>query len=242
MTSIVSAGTTLLEAQRRRKSHLHDRWLAGESVVGVKASLTSAAAQARLGAPHVQWGWLTDAMELENGAVVTAQTRRVTRVEAELAFVLGADLVGPGVTRRDVLAATRAVLPALELPSWNVDERPTTLDRLISTNASADRFVVGQPCHNFADLDLSLLGVLLEINGEVAGSAAGAAAMGDPAQAVAELVNALARDEQGELNEGTIVLTGALLPPIDLQPGMSITATFAHLGSVEVTCRGAGEW
>ena len=64
-------------------------------------------------------------------------------------------------------------------------------------------------------------------------TAAGGAAMGHPAAALAWLAGALAaRDDR--LEPGTIVLTGGLTAAVPLRPGERLIAEFDGLGPVEV--------
>ena len=80
-------------------------------------------------------------------------------------------------------------------------------------------------------LDLALIGLLLEVDGAMVATAAGAATMGHPAEAVAMLANWLG--ERGEaILPGWIVFSGGLTAAVPLEPGSSVTATFGHLGTV----------
>ena len=65
------------------------------------------------------------------------------------------------------------------------------------------------------------------------GTAAGGAVMGDPAAAVAWLVNTLAA--RGEhLPAGSVVLSGGLTASAALHPGANVVAEFDGLGSIDV--------
>lgn len=66
--------------------------------------------------------------------------------------------------------------------------------------------MVGAPVPVTA-IDLRLVGVVFEHNGEVAATASGAASMGNPASAVAWLVRNLSAQGEG-LRAGQIVLSG----------------------------------
>jgi 2-keto-4-pentenoate hydratase len=67
----------------------------------------------------------------------------------------------------------------------------------------------------------------------VVATAAGAAALGHPAAAVAWLVNRLA--ERGErLESGSTVLSGGLTDAMPLERGSVVTAEIEELGTVEV--------
>ncbi len=82
-------------------------------------------------------------------------------------------------------------------------------------------------------LDLRLMGMILEKNGEVVATGAGGAVLGHPACAVAWLANRLA--EFGfNLKAQEVILPGALCGAVGVGPGDLIAATFDRLGSVSV--------
>jgi 2-keto-4-pentenoate hydratase len=203
----------------------------GMRIVGMKIALTSVDAQRRLGTDRPVWGWLTDTMEISDGAVVDATLCARVRAEAELVFELGEDLAGPGITRRDVLDATAKIRPGIELPA-RAQRAPATAADLIMHNAMATHFVVGDALADWRRLDLSLLGVVMEVNGEPASSGCAAIVLGHPADAIAAVANDLARQENGALSAGQLVFTGGITPPVALLPAMTVDANFAHLGRV----------
>jgi 2-oxo-3-hexenedioate decarboxylase len=83
-------------------------------------------------------------------------------------------------------------------------------------------------------LDLSLEACLLEVDGDVADSATGAAVLGHPAEALAFAANSLS--ERGRhLEAGWTVLTGGMTDAVPLSPGRTISARFTSLGVVTVT-------
>jgi 2-keto-4-pentenoate hydratase len=173
-------------------------------------------------------------MDLELDEPLSVGTKIHPRVEPEIAFLLCEDLAGPGVGVRDVAAATRAVCAALEVIDSRYRDFRFRLPDVVADNASAAGFVLGPPVRA-EDLDLATLGCVLERNGEVAGTAAGAAVMGHPAAAVAWLANELGRAGEA-VRAGWVVLSGGLTAPAPLGVGDHVTATFAHLGPV--TLRG----
>ena len=107
-----------------------------------------------------------------------------------------------------------------------------TTEDLIADNASAGRFVVGSPVPPDG-IDLRLVGVMLEHNGQVVGTAAGAAALGHPAAAVAWLVRSLAASGEGLL-AGQVVLSGGLTAAVPVRPRDVVVASIDRLGSVEL--------
>ena len=212
----------------------------GMRIVGMKIALTSVDAQTRLGTDRPIWGWLTDTMEIPDGAVIDAAKGSRLRAEAELVFELGEDLAGPGITRRDVLDATAKIRPGIELPARAQRAGATAAD-LIMRNAMATHFVVGDALADWRRLDLSLLGVVMEVDGEPASSGCPAGVLGHPADAIAAVANDLARQEGGALGAGQLVFTGGITPAVALLPAMTVDANFSHLGRVGLSVAAPAE-
>jgi 2-keto-4-pentenoate hydratase len=103
----------------------------------------------------------------------------------------------------------------------------------VADNASSARVVLGTTTTPPDAVDLRLVGCVLEKNGDVIGSAAGAAALGDPAVAVAWLANKLASYDI-PLRAGEIIMPGALTKSEPVTRGDVVRATYDQLGSVSV--------
>lgn len=205
----------------------------GRRIVGKKIGLTSKAMQTMFGVYEPDYGVLFDDMVALNGAMVPAGSMLQPRCEGELAFLLKRDLVGPGVTVSDVLLATEAILPALEIVDSRVKDWKIKLIDTVADNASSGMLVLGNALHGVDGLDLRLLGMVFEKNGEILSTGAGAAVLGHPASAVAWLANKL--HEFGmPLKAGEIVLSGAVTAASPVAPGDFFQAEFDRLGSVAV--------
>lgn len=87
----------------------------GREVKGRKIGLTSKVMQRAVSIDEPDYGALFDDMFIEDGGRIPLGRYIRPRVEVELAFVLGEELSGPGVTLFDVLRATEFVTPALEI-------------------------------------------------------------------------------------------------------------------------------
>jgi len=106
---------------------------------------------------------------------------------------------------------------------------------VIADNTSAGRFIVGTPVPPDG-IDLRLAGVVLEHNGDVVATAAGAAALGHPAASVAWLVRSLAAEGEG-LTAGQVILSGGLTAAVPVRPGDVVVASIDRLGVIELACR-----
>lgn len=203
-------------------------------IAGWKLGLTSRAKQVQVGVSDPIYGFLPAGGALDIGEPLDTSAHIQPRCEPEIVFVLGRDLEGSHATATDVLAASSGVAVGIEvLDSRFVDYGFTTAD-VVADNTSASRFVVGVPVP-VEGVDLRLVGVVFEKNGQVVATASGAASLGHPAAAVAWLVRRLAADGEG-LRAGRIVLSGGLTAAVPVGPGDVVTATVDRLGSLELGC------
>jgi 2-oxo-3-hexenedioate decarboxylase len=200
-------------------------------LAGWKLGMTSRAEQARAGAGSPVRGFLASSNALDLGRPLASDELIQPRAEPEIVFTIGKDLSGPAVTSADVLAATASVATGIEVLDSRVRAHATVPD-LIADNASAGRFLVGSPVR-LDGIDLRLVGVVLEHNGQVVGTAAGAAALGHPAAAVAWLVRSLAA-AGGGLLAGQIVFSGGLTVAVPVQSRDVVVASIDRLGSLEL--------
>ncbi len=201
------------------------RLAGGETVTGGKLGFTSEAMRRAMGVSSPNYGWLTDSMWLSDDEIRLERFIH-PKVEPEIAFLLAADLEPP-VSPVDVLAATEAVMPCLEVvDSRYVGFRFRALDN-IADNSSAGAVALGDPTTP-GDIDLRLIGVVVSADGGVRFTAAGAAAHGHPAAAVAWMANHCERP----LEKGDVVISGGLTAPVDLRAGTVVTASFDRIGAV----------
>jgi 2-oxo-3-hexenedioate decarboxylase len=205
----------------------------GTRIAGLKMGLTSFAKMRQMGVSDPVYGFLTDYGACMDGAAIDTGTLIHPKVEAEIAFVLKAPLRGPGCHIGDVLAATDFVVPAVEVIDSRYENFRFDLKSVIADNTSSARFVVGGTHRGAEGLDLKNLGVVLEKNGEVVATAAGAAVLGHPANSVAMLANMLGARGR-ELPAGTFIMTGGVTEAIAVAAGDNITVRYQHLGSVSM--------
>jgi 2-keto-4-pentenoate hydratase len=205
----------------------------GARVVGKKIGLTSPAMQRMLGVDQPDYGHLLDRMQVAEGGMIECARLIQPRVEGEIAFLLKRDLVGPGVGIEHVVAATEAVVPALEVIDSRIREWRIRLADTIADNASSGLFVLGEPWHRVEEFDLTEVEMSLRCRGEEVLRGRGEAVLGHPARAVAWLANALAELGTG-LKAGEIVLSGSLGAARAVQPGDLVEADFGAFGRVSV--------
>jgi 2-keto-4-pentenoate hydratase len=208
----------------------------GRRIVGRKVGLTAKAVQAQLGVDQADFGVLFDDMSIEDGGILLASRVLQPKAEAEVAFILSADLLDPQVTREQVAEAVSEVVAAIEIVDSRIADWKITFADTVADNGSSAFYVLGGERKPLAGLDLWTCGMALEVNGEVASLGAGVACLGHPLNAATWLARTLA--ERGEpLRAGDVVLTGALGPMVALKPGDVVKASIGGLGCVSFTYR-----
>ena len=221
------------EAYRIQLALIEMKKADGAKVVGKKIGLTSKAMQKMLSVDQPDYGHILDNMVLQDSAAFTVRELIQPKIEPEIAFILDQNLKGPGVTPIQVLAATRFVVPALEIIDSRIEGWKIRLCDTIADNASSARVVLGGSPKRIDQVDLKLVGMILEKNGEIVQTGAGGAVLGHPAAAVAWLANAVGQFGVS-LEAGEIIMPGALCAAADVSAGDLIQASFDGLGSVSV--------
>lgn len=227
------SGLTVEEAYYVQLANIKYKVNAGRKITGKKIGLTSKAMQNLLGVDEPDYGHLLDDMAVENGGAISVGDMLKPRVEAEIAFVLKEDLTGGKVTVLDVLKATDYVVPALEIVDSRIRDWKIKLADTVADNASSGLYILGGKPRKPEELDLKMIGMVLEKNGEIMNTGIGAAALGDPAYCVAWLANKL-HDFEIPLKAGEVILSGALSAAVNAEEDDVFTAKFAHLGQVSV--------
>jgi 2-keto-4-pentenoate hydratase len=161
---------------------------------------------------------LTESMVLTTGSTLASSDTPVPQVAPQIMFLLREDIGGPGLTAAGVCAAT-SVLAGLAVTA---DDGGTVPGVRFAAHAL--------PC----DFDLSLVGALLELGGDVVATAAGAAISGHPAEAVARFANERAAAGGGPLRRGQIIGSGLLVEPRPVTGPGEAAAVFGRLGTVSL--------
>jgi 2-keto-4-pentenoate hydratase len=202
--------------------------------VGRKIGLTSPAVQAQLGVDQPDFGILLDDMVVPDGGVVPAGRLLQPKVEAEVAFRLGADLDGALESVDDVRAVVSGACAAIEIVDSRIDGWDITIVDTVADNASSGLFVVSETLVPLTDVEPVDVEMSMTSNGEAASSGNGAACLGDPLMALLWVART-ARDAGSPLRAGELVLSGALGPMVPVSPGDKILAQLSGLGSVSVS-------
>lgn len=223
--AIQRAGVRLAEAE-------------GRVVRARKIGLTSKVMQEAVGITEPDHGVIYDDMFYGHGDTIPFDRFIAPRLEVELAFVLGADLTGPGCTLDDVLDATAYVTPAVEIldARFQMTDPDTgstrTIVDTISDNAADAGIVVGEQRFGPRDLDLPWVCAVLRRNGVVEESGVAAAVLDHPANGIVWLADRLARHGVG-LRAGELLLAGSFTRPLWVHRGDGFVADYGALGTIE---------
>ena len=221
------------DAYRISLALLARREAEGERVIGKKIGATSKAVQDMLGVERPDFGFLTHRMQMIGGDVRIAGNLIAPRAEAEIAFILEDDLIGPGVTADDVLAATRSVCACFEIVDSRIAGWDIGIVDTVADNASCGVFVLGDRKVDPRGLDLPNLRCEVHKNGRKISEGLGSAVQGSPLTAVAWLANTLGAYGV-PLKAGEIILSGSLVPLEPAIVGDEFTTTIDGLGSATV--------
>src|ERR1700753_4206498 len=224
----------VVDAYEIQLINIRQRIAEGGRVLGHKVGLSSKAMQQMMGVEEPDYGHLLDEMQVFENAPVKASRYLYPRVEVEVGFILADDLPGEGCTEDDVVAATEALVPSIELIDTRITDWKIALCDTIADTASSAGLVLRAGRGAPTDIDITQIDAVLTCNGEVAAKGRSDAVLGNPVTAVAWLAR------KGEsfgvrLRGGDIVLPGSCTRAIDVHPGDNFVAEFAGLGSVRLS-------
>lgn len=220
---------TVAQAYEVQTASLARRYARGERSIGIKMGFTSRAKMEQMGLSEMIWGKLTDAMLVEDGGKMPHKRFIHPRVELEVAFRLKRPLAGK-IDSLTAAAAIEAVAPALEIIDSRYENFKCSLTDVIADNSSSSSALVIRPRAS-ASLDLSNLGLMMNINGVARPVGSTAAILGHPLYSLVAAARLVA--ESGEsLAAGNIVMAGGATLAEALHRGDQLTLDIQSLGTV----------
>jgi 2-keto-4-pentenoate hydratase len=224
---------TLAAAYQVQQRNVERRLAAGAVVVGHKIGLTGKPMQNKFGVSEPDYGHLLDCMYHEAAAALDLCELIDPQIEVEPAFVLGQDLVGPGLTVADVVRATDYVVACFEIIDSRIRNWRIKLQDTVADNGSSARFVLGNRKVKPDGLVLDDMATSLDFDGKVMDSGNSRAILGHPANGIAWLGNKLA--EYGvSLDAGHVVLPGTCIRSFRIARVRRATGRIAGLEDVEL--------
>jgi 2-keto-4-pentenoate hydratase len=208
----------------------------GDRIVGYKVGLTSKPMQKMIGVDTPDYGPVLGSTVYADGDAVPVSAFIQPKIEAEIAFVLGSPLAGPGVSVLDARRAIAGMTAAVEIvdsrfADWRIRLADTVADLASNGAVAISSRVV--PLEGVETLIPRLIGMVLTRQGDLVDTGAGAAALGDPVRVVAWLANTLG-SMGAKLEAGHLVMTGALHAAVPMRAGDVFRAEFDRLGPLTV--------
>jgi 2-keto-4-pentenoate hydratase len=205
----------------------------GDRIVGHKVGLTSKPMQKMVGVDSPDYGPVLASTIYRDGDTIPASRFIAPKIEAEIVFVIGERLEGPGVTVTQAHAAIAGAVAAMEIVDSRIADWRIKLADTVADLASNGAMATSSRIVPITDIDSRLVGMTLTRNGELIDTGAGAAALGDPVAVVAWLANVLGGDGVA-LEPGHLIMTGALHAAVPMTPGDVFRAEFDRLGPITV--------
>lgn len=205
----------------------------GARLVGRKVGLTNLAVQVQLGVDQPDYGMLFADMEVMHDATVPWVPAAQHKVEAEIAFILGADLTHEALTTADVIRSIDWVVPAIEIVGSRIKDWDIRFVDTVADNGSSALYVLGAQVRRLNAVDL--IGCTMSMRGSDGSTSegSGAACYGSPLNAMLWLARTMVVAGR-PLKAGDLVLSGALGPMITANPGTRYEAEIEGLGKVAV--------
>jgi 2-keto-4-pentenoate hydratase len=205
----------------------------GDRIIGHKVGLTSKPMQKMVGVDSPDYGPVLASTVYRDGDTIPVSRFIAPKIEAEIVFVLGERLMGPGVTVTQAHAAIAGAVAAMEIVDSRIADWRIKLADTVADLASNGAMATASRVVPITDFDTRLVGMTLTRNGELIDTGAGAAALGDPVAVVAWLANVLGGDGVA-LEPGHLIMTGALHAAVPMTPGDVFRAEFDRLGPITV--------
>ncbi|MFF0543201.1 2-keto-4-pentenoate hydratase [Nocardia thailandica] len=220
------AGAYEVQAELTRR-----RLAVGARVTGRKIGLTSPAVQAQLGVDQPDFGVLFEDMDVSASAEVPSDRLLQPKAEAEIAFVLSADLADGDLGPEQIRSAVDYAVAALEIVDSRVAGWDITITDTIADNASSGLFILADTRLTLAEFEPREVRMRMSVDGVEVSTGTGAACLGDPLEALAWLART-AREYGEPLRAGQVVLSGALGPMAPTPPGSHVEAVIEPFGTV----------
>ncbi|MGV5050272.1 2-keto-4-pentenoate hydratase [Rhodococcus pyridinivorans] len=225
-------GETDIDLAYAVQQQLTDRRLAeGARIVGRKIGLTSPAVQQQLGVDRPDFGVLFEDMDVTALDEVPSERLLQPKAEAEIAFVLSADLDSDDLDLATVRAAVGHAVAALEIVDSRVAGWDIKITDTVADNASSGLYVLGSQTLTLDEFEPIDATMRMYVDDELVSEGNGAACLGDPLNALLWLART-AREFGQPLRAGQVVLSGALGPMVPAPPGVTVRAEISSLGTV----------
>lgn len=202
----------------------------GEQLIGLKLGFTSRAKMKQMGVHDMIWGRLTDKMLFEEGNALPIGQFIHPRAEPEICFLVKQKIDRP-LNLIEAKNYIEAVAPAIEIIDSRYENFKFSLEDVIADNCSSSGVLVGK--WHAPDIDISNLGIVLEVNQKPVHAGSSAAILGNPMRSFTA-ASRLAHEYGQTIEAGHIILAGAATPAIFIEKNQFVSARVEKLGTVGI--------
>jgi len=206
----------------------------GEQIVGYKVGCASRAIRAQFGLSESICGCLVGPHVFPAGVELDWRRLHQPAVKPEFVLAIGRDVTADVKSDEALQAAVAWVAAGIEVQHYDWWFGKPSLQELIATNGLHAGMVIGAERVSPAEIDWTMEGVGLFVNGELAASGIAAEIMGSPLSALRWLVGHLSSRGQ-VLRAGQLVIAGSPVRLVPVKSGDRVVARFTHVGSVAAT-------
>jgi 2-keto-4-pentenoate hydratase len=203
-------------------------------LVGMKVGLTSEVMQKMFNVDTPDFGHILSTMVFENNSTLSKSQFIQPKIEFEIAFILKEDLKGPNVTEQQVLQATKAIAPAIEIIDSRIVDWKFKFEDTVADNGSSAGAIIGAPIDVPSLEELANISIVAKKNGEVFDQGVSSAVMGNPATAIAWLANMLSEYDI-TLKANQFILAGAITAAVPFEVNDLFEIDFGTYGQLNVT-------
>ncbi len=200
--------------------------------VGRKVGLTNPLVQQRVGVFEPDYGIIHDDMVFESGVVLPASRYNRLLIEAEIAFVLKADILDP--SPEAIAEAIDYVTPAFEIVDFRYQGSVGKIVDTIADNAGCSGLVLGEERHPYGEVDLTTVEMVITAGDAEITRGVGSNVLGDPVNAVRWLAETAIRTGH-PLRAGEVLLSGSIGYIEPWPADIECVATITGLGRVRAT-------
>ena len=206
----------------------------GQELVGRKAGFTNPTAQGMMGVDVPVHGLLFDVMDVPHRGEIPANQVTAPKIEAEIAFIIGADLDFDGLTLTDVMRAVDYVAPAIEIVNTRIANWEGKGVDMICDNIGASHYTIGHNVKLLDQFDVSDAKADILVNGTSVGQGAGANVLGSPLNSLYWLAKEMVKSGT-PIAEGDVILSGSLGPMVPVNKGDTVEVHIEGAGMVSVS-------
>ena len=205
----------------------------GQRLIGRKSGFTNATAMGMMEVDTPVSGLLYDVMDVPHNSEIPANQITSPKIEAEIAFIMGADLAFDKITIADVMRATDYVTAAIEIVNTRIADWSGKGVDMVADNVGASHFTLGHKIQLLDQFDVSQASADIHVNGASVGQGNGANVLGSPLNSLCWLANHMVA--QGTpIQEGDVILSGSLGPMILCEKGDKVDVHIQGLGTASV--------